>query len=277
MSRYLRIPRVMGSSQQRLMASNLQMSRRMAILIGLTSAAIVIVVTISVAFAQPAPGGGSTFRGKVTDDFGSKIVIETDAGRFLVEPRGETAGSVRVTQGETVIVTGAVQQKIIDASRITRENGETVFFAASVAVAPPGPMPGNAAIAGWISSDVAAAQTQAVLKAQGLVQVGGAERKKRHIEIPARDADGRDVIASLDLYGRIWEIEDADHDKKRVPIQVTTEAQAADIIRLAGYGTARSIERRKHHFEVLTTSNSGEPLELHVDMSGRIYKRLWVR
>jgi hypothetical protein len=248
----------------------------MAILIGLTSAAIMIAIAISVAFAQPAPGG-STFRGKVTDDFGGKIVIETDAGRFLVEPRGATAGSVKVAQGETVIVTGAAQQRIIDASRITRENGETVFFAASTVVPPPGPMPGNAGIAGWISPDVTAAQTQAVLKAQGLVQVGGAERKKRHIEIPARDADGRDVIASLDLYGRIWEIEDADHDKKRVPVQVTTETQAAEIVRLAGYGTAKSVERRKHHFEVLTTSSNGEPLELHVDMSGRIYKRLWVR
>lgn len=277
MSGQLRIPRVIGSSNQRLMASTLQVSRGMAILIGLMSAVIVIVVTISVAFAQPAPGGGLTFRGKVTDDFGSRIVIETDAGRFLVEPRGAAAGSIKVAPGETVIVTGVAQQRIIDASRIVRENGETVFFAASTAVPPPSPVPGNAGIAGWISSDVTAAQTQAVLKAQGLVQVGGAERKKRHIEIPARDADGRDVIASLDLYGRIWEIEDADHDKKRVPVQVTTETQAAEIIRLAGYGTAKSIERRKHHFEVLATSSNGEPLELHVDMSGRIYKRLWVR
>ncbi len=266
MSRYLRIPRVMGSSEHRLMASNLQVSRRMAILIGLTSAAIAIVVTISVALAQPAPGSGSTFKGKVIDDFGSKIVIETDAGKLLVEPRGATAGSIKVTPGETVIVTGAAQQRIIDASRIARENGETIFFGTS-----------NPALAGWTLSDVTAAQIQAVLKAQGLVQVGGAERKKRHIEIPARDADGRDVIASLDLFGRIWEIEDADHDKKRVPVQVTTDLQAADIIRQAGYGVARSVERRKHHYEVLTTSSSGEPLELHVDMSGRIYKRLWVR
>lgn len=266
MSGHLRIPRVIGSSNHRLMASNLQVSRGMAILIGLTSAAVVIVVTISVALAQSAPGGGSTFRGKVVDDFGSKIVIETDAGKLLVEPRGAAAGSVKVTPGETVIVTGAAQQRIIDANRIVRENGETIFL-----VAP------NAPVAGWTLSEVGAAQTQAVLKAHGLVQVGVAERKKRHIEIPARDAEGRDVIASLDLFGRIWEIEDADHDKKRVPIQVTTEAQAADIIRLAGYGTARSIERRKHHFEALTTSSSGEPLELHVDMSGHIYKRLWVR
>lgn len=278
MSRNLKIPRIMGSSKHHLMVPNLQVSRGMAILIGLTSAAIVIVITISVALAQLAPAGTSTFRGKVIDDFGGKIVVETtDAGRFLVEPRGATAGSVKVTQGETVIVTGAVQQKIIDASRITRENGETVFFAASTAVPPPSPTPGNTAVAGWVLSDVTAAQTRAVLKAQGLVQVGGAERKKRHIEIPARDAEGRNVIASLDLFGRIWEIEDADHDKKRVPIQVTTETQVAEIIRLAGYGTARSIERRKHHFEVLTTSSSGEPLELHIDMSGRIYKRLWVR
>lgn len=276
MSRYLRIPRVMGSSDDRL-ASNLQISRRMATLIGLTSAFIVIVVTISVALAQPVPGGGSTFRGKVIDDFGGKFVIETDSGKLLVEPRGATAGAVKVPLTETVVVTGVAQQRIIDASRIARENGEIIFFAASTAVAPPGPTPGNAAVAGWISSDVTATQTQIVLKAQGLVQVGSAERKKRHIEIPARDAEGRDVIASLDLYGRIWEIEDADHDKKRVPVQLTTEAQAADIIRLAGYGTARSIERRKHHFEVLTTSSSGEPLELHLDMSGRIYKRLWVR
>ncbi|MGL4263785.1 MAG: hypothetical protein ACRCTX_19380, partial [Afipia sp.] len=233
--------------------------------------------TITIAFAQLATGDSSTFRGKVTDDFGTKIVIETDAGKFLVEPRGATPGSYKVTQGEDVIVTGIAQQRIIDASRILRETGETVFFAASTALPSSGPAPISTAVAGWVSPDVTGTQTQAVLKANGLVQVGGAERKKRHIEIPARDADGRDVIASIDLYGRIWEIEDADHDKKRVPIQVTSETQAAEIIRRAGYGTAKSIERRKHHFEVLATSSSGEPLELHLDMAGRIYKRLWIR
>lgn len=276
MTGHFRVPRIMGSNERRLMASNLQISRGTALRIGLTSAVIAIAVTISIAFAQVAPGS-STFRGKVTDDFGTKIVIETDAGKFLVEPRGATPGSYKVTQGEDVIVTGIAHQRIIDASRILRETGETVFFAASTALPSSSPAPISTAVAGWVSPDVTGVQTQAVLKANGLVQVGGAERKKRHIEIPARDADGRDVIASIDLYGRIWEIEDADHDKKRVPIQVTSETQAAEIIRRAGYGTAKSIERRKHHFEVLATSSNGEPLELHLDMAGRIYKRLWIR
>lgn len=282
MSRYFRMSRLTGSNRHGSVAPNPSVTRGTATLIGLTSAAVALAVTISVALAQMVAGDGSTFRGKVVDDFGGKIVIDTDAGKLLVEPRGATAGSVKVTPGETVIVTGVAQQRVVDASRIVRESGETIFFAATRAVVPPpGPMPGNPAggpaASAWTSPEVTSAQIQTVLKAQGLVQVGVAERKKRHIEIPTRDAGGRDVIASLDLFGRIWEIEDADHDNKRVPVQLTTEAQVANVTTQAGYGAARSIERRKHHFEVLTTTGSGEPLEVHVDLSGHIYKRVWVR
>ena len=94
------------------------MSRPRAALIGLVSAVGAIIVTLSVALAQLTTGDGSTFRGKVVDDFGNKFVIETDAGKFLVEPRGPTAGSLRVNPAETLIVTGVVQQRVIDASRI---------------------------------------------------------------------------------------------------------------------------------------------------------------
>jgi hypothetical protein len=229
-----------------------------------------------VAHAQPTKGDSSTFRGKVVDDFGGKIVIETDAGRFLVEPRGPTADSTKVTPAEIVIVTGVARQRVIDASRIVRENGEVAFLAPSATIFPLEGSSGRPVV-GWVSTDVTSAQIEAVLKTQGLTQIGAAERKKRHIEIRARDANGQDVIASLDLLGRIWEIEDADHDKRRVPTQITSEAQAATIAFQAGYGAPKSVERRKHHFEVITTSGSGELLEVHVDLSGHIYRRVWVR
>ena len=280
MSRYLTMSRIMRSNKDGCGGSSLSMSRPRAALIGVVSAVGAIIVTLSVALAQLTTGDGSTFRGKVVDDFGNKFVIETDAGKFLVEPRGPTADSVRVNPAETLIVTGVVQQRVIDASRIVRENGEIVFaLSTSVAplVQPPESPPGGSVVGRWAAPEITSAQIQAVLKAQGLTQVGVAERKKRHIEVRTRDGNGRDVIASLDLFGRIWEIEDADHDNKRVPVQITADTQAASITRQAGYGEPRSIERRKHHFEVLTTNSSGEYLEVHVDLSGHIYKRVWVR
>jgi len=252
------------------------MSGRMAALLGLLSVVVAIIATLSAAFAQLTTSD-SSFRGRVVDDFGGKIVIETDAGKFLVMPRGPAGASLKVTPAETVIVTGIAQQRVIDASRIVRENGEIVFLAPPAAGAPPATPPGSAVVGGWTVPEVTPAQIEAVLKAQGLTQVGAAERKKRHIEIRTRDAGGRDVIASLDLLGRIWEIEDADHDNKRVPVRITTDAQAANIAKQAGYGEPGSIERRKHHFQMLTTNGSGEYLEVHVDLSGHIYKRVWVR
>lgn len=281
MSRYLTLSRIIRSNRNGSAAPNLLMSRRMDALMGLLSAAVTIVVTLSIALAQPTTGESSTFRGKVTDDFGGKIVIETDAGKFLVEPRGLTANSVKVVPAEVVVVTGVARERAIDASRIVRENGEIVFLAPSTAVVPTVQLPGSpidgSVARQWTLPEVTPAQIQAVLKEQGLTQIGAAERKKRHIEIQTRDGNGRDIIASLDRFGRIWEIEDADHDKKRTPVQISTEAQAADIARQSGYGTPSSIERRKHHFEVLTTNSRGEPLEVHIDLSGHIYKRVWLR
>lgn len=262
-------------------ASNLSISSRTAALIGVASAIVAIIVTLSVALAQLTTTGESSLRGRVVDDFGGKIVIETDAGKYLVMPRGPAATSLKVAPAETVTVTGVVQQRVIDASRIARENGEIVFLAPATALVPPAlppaSVPAGPAVGGRTLPEVTPAQIQVVLKAQGLTQIGVAERKKRHIEVRTRDADGRDVIASLDLFGRIWEIEDADHDNKRVPVRITTDAQAANMARQAGYGEPGSIERRKHHYEMLTTNSSGEHLEVHLDLSGHIYKRVWIR
>lgn len=278
MSRHLRVSRIIaGASNKSSIAPHLRIGRwPMAV----TAVAAALLVTVSVALAQFAAGDGATFKGKVVDDFGGKIVIETDAGKLLVEPRGGAAAA-KVTTGETLVVTGNASQRVIDATRIVRENGETVFFASSTAAPAVNPAPSVPPAAGtfggWAAQDVSSAQIQAVLKDHGLTQVGTAERKKRHIEIPTRSADGRNVIASLDLFGRIWEIEDAEHDNKTVPVQLTSETQAANVITQAGYSTPRAIERRKHHFEVLTTSRSGEPMEIHVNLAGHIYKRVWVR
>jgi hypothetical protein len=44
---------------------------------------------------------------------------------------------------------------------------------------------------------------------------GAPVRKKHHTEILARMPDGRTVYVSLDRSDRLWEIEDAEHDRKR--------------------------------------------------------------
>lgn len=232
--------------------------------------------------AQLSPDGVA-IQGKVAEDFGGKFVLGDETGRVLVEPRGGLPSDVKLTVGETLTVTGIPRQRVFDATRISR--GETVLFTGPAA--PPSPAfapPGFAAAA---SSDLPPApppagigqpQIDEALRAYRLTAVGPAERKKKHVEIPARDAQGTNVTVSLDLFGRMWEIEDSDEDDDRpVPTRITSPAQAQEAVRQAGLVPTGQVEQKKHHFEVWGRTPAGELVEAHLDFAGHVYKRAWVR
>lgn len=132
----------------------------------------------------------------------------------------------------------------------------------------PAPVPGVQPSADWRAS-------LAELK---LEPRGDIVRKKRHMEVDATTADGRRVVVSFDLMGRIWETEDGSYDKKRSrdsrPIDPAAAVQAAA---RAGFAEPSAIQIKKNHTVVRARTQKGEAVDLHVDRDGYIYKQVWVR
>ena len=253
-----------------------------------------------VAIDQVRPEGIS-IKGTVADIFGDKFVLEDKSGRILVQtgPAGPQAAPVR--SGETVTVIGVPGDRTFDARKILRESGEIAFDApppppreptgagvdpgprrligGSAPPPPPGAPPGPRGAAG--DRGPMAGQDREnvlrILKDAGLTAMGEPVRHPKHIEIPARTGTGKTVIVSLDRFGRLDEIEDADRDRERRPAQSIGPTDAERIAREAGYSIREAPEQRKHHYEILATNAKGEILELHMDFAGNIYKQVWVR
>jgi hypothetical protein len=248
---------------------------------GLLSAALMMasLATAQVPIGQLGPDG-VTVKGRITDTFGEKFVIEDDSGRILVEMRVPPAQAPALQRGDTVLVTGLPRNRILDARRVVRENGEVIFSdpmpvagvppATSTPALPTQPAPASEP---GLSPDSIAR----TLRSVGLTAVGPPVRHRKHVEIPARTATGTEVIVSLDRLGRLWEIEDAEHDNKNVPVRLTSIADAERALRQAGYKPRGEIERRKHHFEALVTNPRGEVVEVHMNLSGHVYKQTWLR
>jgi hypothetical protein len=255
---------------------------------GLFVAAGLLAATFAIAqvpIGQVGPDG-VTLKGRVAETFGEKFILEDDSGRILVEMRTAVGQVPALRTGETLVVTGLPKDRVMDARRVARENGEVIFTdtkdAGLAAPLPAHPLP-DAAVQRLPSTPIPSASSlraddiSRFLRSLGLTAVGQPERKRKHIEIPARSGAGAEVIVSLDQFGRLWEIEDADHDNKNVPARLTGTAEAERALRQAGYAPRGEIERRKHHFEALATNSRGELVEVHMNLSGHIYKQAWIR
>lgn len=118
---------------------------------------------------------------------------------------------------------------------------------------------------------------KAALEALQLRQTGEITRKKHHQETEAVMADGRRVIVSFDLSGRLWEVEHADHDKRRFGDGPINSGAAVEAARSAGFSNPAVREVKRNHTTVSAMTRNGEPVELQVDRSGTIYKQVWVR
>jgi hypothetical protein len=250
-------------------------------------------VLAQVPIGQISPEGIS-IKGKVTDLFGDKFVLEDSSGRILVqiEPGGPQA--LGVNSGETITAIGQPRDRTFTARRILRENGEVIFTSPVDGTAQPRAADRAGAAARAPISDATAAPLSAahgffgsgfdrealtrMLREAGLTAVGEPVRHPKHIEIAARTESGKPVIVSLDRFGRLDEIEDADHDKHRVSeTRAISLPDAERLARAAGFSPREPIERRKHHFEIVTTNRKGEIVEVHMDLAGDIYKQVWIR
>ncbi len=248
------------------------------------------VVAGSVTLAQVAinqiGSDGITIKGTVAELFGDKFILEDGSGRILIQTGPAGPRSIAVEAGETVSVVGMPRDKTFDARQILRENGEVVFAAPPPGMAPAPPaaglalpvLPGRGRPDDGPGYPVDRKAIDKALQDMSFTAMGEPVRHPKHVEIPARATDGKLVIVSLDRFGRLDEIEDADHDKERIPeSRSIAPADVERIARDAGFTPREPVERRKRHFEILATNRNGETIELHVDLGGRIYKQVWVR
>jgi hypothetical protein len=260
--------------------------RRLCFAAALAGAAIAGSVALAQVAINQIGSDGITIKGKVAELFGDKFILEDGSGRILIQTGPAGPRSIAVKVGETVSVVGIPRDKSFDARQILRENGEVVFAAPPPppGMAPPPPAAGLAPPPPGRGrpedprGPVDRKAVDKVLQDMNFTAMGEPVRHPKHVEIPARAADGKLVIVSLDRFGRLDEIEDADHDKDRIPeSRSIAPADVERIARDAGFTPREPVERRKRHFEVLATDRNGETIELHVDLGGRIYKQVWVR
>lgn len=157
-----------------------------------------------------------------------------------------------------------------------------------------------AAVAGLVGTTIASAQvlgpppragqevpgaampgTSASLEALrriGLTPVTPITREDEHLEAEATTSDGRRVSVSFYLDGRLWEVEDENHDKDTVAEwrdldQDTIRRFVTD----AGFGFGRVLEEKPRHLVVRATTRDGAGVILHMDRNGYIYKQIWPR
>jgi len=107
---------------------------------------------------------------------------------------------------------------------------------------------------------------------------GDLARKKHHMEMDAITSDGRRVVVSFDLTGRLWEIEDESHDKNRYgDFRAIDPAAAVQAAARAGFAEPSASEVKKNHTVVRARTLKGETVDLHIDRGGYIYKQVWLR
>ena len=162
---------------------------------------------------SPARSPELTVTGRVTDVVGRRFLIDGDQGRTLVDPV-DAPNSLNISSGDRISVTGSVLDGILLARRIVTIDG-TLLFERSA-----GSSLGN---------------VDATLASLHLTPTSPPVRKKRKVEVATQTAEGRKVYVTFDRFGRIDEIEDADHDKKRVvAMRTLTRTEFEELARRAG-------------------------------------------
>jgi hypothetical protein len=220
--------------------------------------------------AKTVRDGPVLLEGKVVEVFGNRFILDAAGERALVEPSGDQPVlSARV--GDNVRVEGQRIGALIRAERV---------FRGTEPVLGPGPGAAPTALSPSATPPVAVPPERtgitAILQDLSITPIGAPVRKKHHTEILARMPDGRTVYVSLDRSDRLWEIEDAEHDKKTAVPRGLTRDDYARLAREAGFTPTGGFEQKRHHVELGVTNRRGERLELHMDLAGTIYKQMWL-
>jgi hypothetical protein len=156
-----------------------------------------------VAIQALAPSGATAVQGTVAEIFGNRFVVQDGTGRALVETGRAGEGGGLVAKGETVTVQGRFETGFLHARVLTHGDGRTVLL--GPAGGPPtgsldwakeriglGPKPDLAALTGAVQA-----------AGYGDVRVTG--RGPRHLEVTAKDRDGRETQLRVGFDGQVRE------------------------------------------------------------------------
>ncbi len=122
------------------------------------------------------------------------------------------------------------------------------------------------------SFDPGAALTELKLKA-----VGPIERHRRHFATEATMEDGQRVHVTFDMLGRIAEIERAEFEPSRTAPPIADPKAILEKAVAAGFSNPVMSELKRSHAVARATNQKNEPVELHIDNAGTIYRQIWVR
>ncbi|MEL6059403.1 MULTISPECIES: DNA-binding protein [unclassified Methylobacterium] len=156
-----------------------------------------------VAIQALAPSGATAIRGTVAEIFGNKFVVQDPTGRALVETGREGEDGTLVAKGEAVTVQGRFETGFLHASVLTHGDGRTILL--GPAGGPPmgsldwakdriglGPKPDLPALT-------------AAVQAAGYSDVRVTGRGPRHLEVAAKDRDGREHQLHVGFDGQVRE------------------------------------------------------------------------
>ena len=119
---------------------------------------------------------------------------------------------------------------------------------------------------------------RAALEGAGFTPAGNIVRHENDNEIPVRDARGAAWVALLDKSGTALEVEIVDYDEDEVPETPAFDAASLPaMIAKEGFQARGEAELKSDHFEIKAVNRRSEPVELHVDFAGQIYKQVWLR
>jgi hypothetical protein len=156
-----------------------------------------------VAIQALVPSGAIAVKGDVAEVYGNKFVVQDPTGRALVETGREGEGGKLVAKGESVTVQGRFEDGFLRARVLTHGDGRSQVLGAAG-----GPPFGSL---DWAKDRVGLGPAPdvpaltATVKAAGYDDVRVTGRGPRHLEVAARDRDGRERQLHVGFDGQIRE------------------------------------------------------------------------
>lgn len=154
-----------------------------------------------VAIQALAPSGATAIRGTVAEIYGNKFVVQDPTGRALVETGREGEDGNLVAKGEAVTVQGRFETGFLHARVLTHGDGRTIVLGPAG-----GPPMGSL---DWAKDRIGLGPKldlpalTASVQAAGYSDVRVTGRGPRHIDVAAKDRDGREHQLHVGFDGQV--------------------------------------------------------------------------
>jgi hypothetical protein len=240
-------------------------------------------VAQTVSIEQLGSNDGISIEGEVRDVLGNRFVLEDDSGRILVETGPERGQEYNLRAGERLKVFGEPDRdgSSFEADRIVREDGTEIVISSENAARPDAGGAADNDVAGKphvtqrrpgarMSGEDEMAE---MLRAAGFTDIRFDERKGRHVEFDALDADGRAVEIGVFHDGTIKMIDVEDDRPARDA--ALAELLPADIVAMVeafGIVDLREFDIKPNHVEIEGYDNNGLDIEVRLSSDGTILK-----